>query len=429
MDHSASGEGDMQKRIPAVLMRGGTSKGLFFHEKDLPPELGLRDQVILAAYGSPDPYRRQIDGVGGALSVTSKVAIISPSPSPDYDVVYNFGQVSIDRPIVDIKGNCGNMSSAVGPFAVDEGLVKAVEPVTCVRIHQKNTNTLIVAEVPVKDGKFNETGDYAIDGIPGTGSRILLRFVDPAGAVTGKLFPTGNRRDRFDIPALGAVDVSCIDAANPFVFVHAESLGLSGTETEEIENRAEIKSLLEAIRCQAAVKLGITATKEEATRRSQAIPKVAVVAASKAYTALNGRTVAAHEADLLARMMSMGTLHRSYAVSGAVATAGAAMIPGTVVNDLLTETARGKDLLRIGHPGGIIEVGAVIESRAGEFIYREAVLGRTARRLMEGNVLVPESCFDLPEKSRQPAFAESYVGHEMPLPPEISLNLLSGSRT
>ena len=383
----------MQKRIPAVLMRGGTSKGLFFHEGDLPAEPALRDRVILLAYGSPDPYKRQIDGVGGALSVTSKVAVISPSPSPDYDVVYHFGQVSIDRPIVDIKGNCGNMSSAVGPFAVDEGLVKAVEPVTRVRIHQKNTNTLIVAEVPVEDGKFNETGDYAIDGIPGTGSRILLRFVDPAGAVTGKLFPTGSRKDRFEVRGLGAVEVSCIDAANPFVFVRAESLGLSGTETEEIENRTEIKALLETIRCQAAVKLGISASEEEAKRRSQAVPKVAVVAASKAYTALNGRTVAAHEADLLARMMSMGTLHRSYAVSGAVATAGAAMIPGTVVNDLLTENARGKDLLRIGHPGGIIEVGAVIESRAGEFLYREALLGRTARRLMEGNVLVPGNCF------------------------------------
>ena len=374
-------------------MRGGTSKGLFFHEKDLPAEPRLRDQAILAAYGSPDPYKRQIDGVGGALSVTSKVAIISPSPSSDYDVVYHFGQVSIDRPIVDVKGNCGNMSAAVGPFAVDEGLVKAVEPVTRVRIHQKNTNKLIVAEVPVKGGKFNEAGDYAIDGVPGTGSRILLRFVSPAGAVTGKLFPTGNRRERFDIPGLGSVEVSCIDAANPFVFVQAESIGLSGTETEELERRTEIKSMLEAIRCRAAVKLGIAASEEEATRRSQAVPKVAIVAAPKAYTALSGRSIESRDVDLLARMMSMGTLHRSYAVSGAVATAGAAMISGTVVSDLLTETVCGRDLLRIGHPGGIIDVGAVIESRAGDYIYREAILGRTARRLMEGNVLVPAHCF------------------------------------
>ena len=384
----------MQRSIPAVLMRGGTSKGLFFHEKDLPAEPLLRDRVILAAYGSPDPYKRQIDGVGGALSVTSKSAVIGPSPSPEYDVVYHFGQVSIDRPIVDVKGNCGNMSSAVGPFAVDEGLVKAVGPVTRVRIHQKNTNKLIVAEVPVKDGKFNEGGDYAIDGVPGTGSRILLRFVDPAGAVTGKLFPTGSRRDRFDIPGLGAVEVTCIDAANPFVFVRAAALGLSGTETEEIESRAEIKSMLEAIRCRAAVRLGITASEEEATRRSQAVPKVAVVAAPATYAALNGRMVEAREVDLLARMMSMGTLHRSYAVSGAVATAGAAMIPGTVVGELVREEARGRELLHIGHPGGVIDVGAVIEPRAGEHIYREAVLGRTARRLMEGHVLVPGRCFD-----------------------------------
>ena len=384
----------MQRRIPAVLMRGGTSKGLFFHEKDLPPDPRRRDRAILAAYGSPDPYKRQIDGVGGALSVTSKVAVIGPSPAPDYDVVYHFGQVSIDRPIVDVKGNCGNISSAVGPFAVDEGLVTAVEPVTRVRIHQKNTNKLIVAEVPVKDGKFNEEGDYAIDGVPGTGSRILLRFVDPAGAVTGKLFPTGNRRDRFDIPGRGAVEVTCIDAANPFVFVPAAALGLSGTETEELERRAEIKSLLEAIRCRAAVRLGITASEEEAARRSQAVPKVAVVAAPATYAALNGRMVEAREVDLLARMMSMGTLHRSYAVSGAVATAGAAMIPGTVVGELVREEARGRELLHIGHPGGVIDVGAVIEPRAGEHIYREAVLERTARRLMEGHVLVPGRCFD-----------------------------------
>jgi 2-methylaconitate cis-trans-isomerase PrpF len=311
--------------------------------------------------------------------------------------------VSIDRPIVDVKGNCGNMSSAVGPFAVDEGMVKAVEPLTRVRIYQKNTNKLIVAEVPVQGGKFNETGDYAIDGVPGTGSRILLRFVDPAGAITGELFPTGHRRERFDMPGLGAVEVSCIDAANPFVFVRAESLGLSGTETEELEHRAEIKSMLEAIRCRAAVRLGITASEEEATRRSQAVPKVAMVAAPKAYTALNGRAIEAREVDLLARMMSMETLHRSYAVSGAVATAGAAMIPGTVVSELLAENARSKDLLRIGHPGGLLDVGAVIENRSGTCIYKEAVLGRTARRLMEGRVLVPAHCFELSEESRQNA--------------------------
>jgi 2-methylaconitate cis-trans-isomerase PrpF len=396
-------EDDMQKRIPAVLMRGGTSKGLFFHARDLPADPAIRDRVILAAYGSPDPYRRQIDGVGGALSVTSKVAIIGPSASAAYDVVYHFGQVSIDRPIVDYKGNCGNMSAAVGPFAVDEGLVPAVAPVTRVRIHQKNTDKLIVAEVPVRDGRFDADGGYTIDGVPGTGSRILLRFVDPAGAVTGRLFPTGRRRDRFDIAGLGAVEVSCVDAANPFVFVRAETLGLKGTETEAIDRSAETKSMLEAIRCRAAVELGIAATEEEATRRSQAVPKVAMVAAPQSYPALSGRAVAAREADLLARMMSMGTLHRTYAVSGAVATAGAAMVPGTVVYDLVAENARARDRLRIGHPGGIIEVGAVIETRSDACLYKEAVLGRTSRRLMEGGVLVPERCFGQDEESRQDA--------------------------
>jgi hypothetical protein len=353
----------------------------------------VRDRVILAAYGSPDPYRRQIDGVGGAVSVTSKTAVVGPSSSPGYDVTYRFGQVSIDRAIVDVRGNCGNMSAAVGPFAVDEGLVAAVEPVPRVRIHQQNTDKLIVAEVPVKNGRFDETGDYAIDGVPGTGSRILLRFVDPAGAVTGKLFPTGSRVDRFDLPGVGAVEVTCIDAANPFVFVRAASIGLSGTEIEEIERRADIKAALEAIRCRAAVRLGITASEEEATRRSQAVPKVALVAAPAPYPATGGRMVEARELDLLARMMSMGTLHRSYAVSGAVATAGAAMIPGTVVHDLLPAGACGRELLRIGHPGGVIDVGAVVEIDAGEAAYREAVLGRTARRLMEGRVLVPERFF------------------------------------
>ena len=217
--------------------------------------------------------------------------------------------------------------------------------------------------------------------------------MDPGGAVTGKLLPTGNRKDRFEVRGLGTFEVSCVDAANPFVFIRAESLGLKGTETDELDRRPEIASMLEAIRCQAAVRLGITASEEEANRRSQAVPKVAIVAAPHAYTALNGRRVDAREVDLLARMMSMGALHRAYAVSGAVATAGAAMIPGTVVYDLVAGNARGKDLLCIGHPGGIIDVGAVIETRSADCIYKEAVLGRTARRLMEGHVLVPGRCF------------------------------------
>jgi 2-methylaconitate cis-trans-isomerase PrpF len=383
----------MQKRIPAVYMRGGTSKGLFFHAAHLPSDPSIRDAVILAAYGSPDPNRRQIDGVGGAVSTTSKVAIISPSESADYDVVYNFGQVSIDRPIVDFKGNCGNISSAVGPFAVDEGLVPATEPITRVRIHQKNTDKLIVAEVPVKNGRFDENGNYSISGVPGTGAKITLRFDDPGGALTDKLFPTGNSSDTIEVLDVGNVEVTVIDAANPVVLLQASAIGLSGIEIGEIDSDASVQKKLENIRCTVAVKIGLAETMKAATRRSQAVPKIAFITEAKSYQTLNGTTVEASEVDLVGRIMSMGTLHKSFAVSGAVSVAGAAMVPDTVVNDLLTPEAKGKALIKIGHPGGIIEVGAVMEKKDGVYHYREAVLGRTARRLMEGSVLVPEKYF------------------------------------
>ncbi len=383
----------MQKRIPAVYMRGGTSKGVFFHAADLPPDPSIRDAVILAAYGSPDPDRRQVDGVGGAVSTTSKVAIISPSESADYDVVFIFGQVSIDRPIVDFKGNCGNISSAVGPFAVDEGLVPATEPITRVRIHQKNTDKLIVAEVPVKNGRFDENGDYSISGVPGTGAKITLRFDDPGGALTAKLFPTGNTSDTIEVPDVGNVEVTIIDAANPVVLLQASAIGLSGIEIDEIDSDASVQKKLENIRCAVAVKIGLAETMEEATRRSQAVPKIAFITKAKSYQTLDGTTVEASEVDLVGRIMSMGTLHKSFAVSGAVSVAGAATVPGTVVNDLLRPDASGKALFKIGHPGGIIEVGAVMEVKDGAYHYREAVLGRTARRLMEGSVLVPEKYF------------------------------------
>lgn len=383
----------MQKRIPAVFMRGGTSKGIFFHENHLPEDPEIRDRVILTAFGSPDPNRRQIDGLGGAVSTTSKVAIISRSVDPAYDVVYNFGQVSIDRPLVDYKGNCGNISSAVGPFAVDEGLVPAVSPVTTVRIHQKNTDKLIVAEVPVKNGRYNEEGDYAISGVPGTGGKIILHFTDPGGAVTGRLLPTGNPIDTLDVPGTGSVELTIIDAANPVVLLPAEQIGLSGTEIEEFDSNPEIKKKLEAIRCTAAVVIGLTKTPEEATRSSQAVPKIACVSAPQDYTALNGLKVKAERIDLTVRIMSMGTLHRSIAVSGAIASAGAAMIEKTVAFKLKGQSGSGGTAINIGHPGGVLDVAAAIEIRAGEPYYVEGAVGRTARRLMEGYALVPEHCF------------------------------------
>lgn len=382
------GETLMQKRIPAVLMRGGTSKGLFFHDNHLPADPDIRNKIILAVFGSPDPNRRQIDGVGGGASTTSKVAIISPSPSPDYDVVYNFGQVSIDRPIVDYKSNCGNISSAVGPFAVDEGLVAAQEPITRVRIHQLNTDKLITAEVPVKNGRFDEKGSYSIAGVPGIHSRITLRFSDPGGALTGKLFPTGNRQDSMVIHGYGTIRVTIIDAANPVVFVKAEEIGLSGTEIDEIDTGEAIKKTLEIIRCKAAVRIGLASSEEEATQQSQAVPKIALVTSPKSYSTTAGMTVDAQDMDIIGRIMSMGTLHRSYAVSGGISTAGAAMIPGTIVYDLVSDHARENETLRIGHPGGLIDIGAVIEMDEAQCRYREAAIGRTARRIMEGHVLV-----------------------------------------
>jgi 2-methylaconitate cis-trans-isomerase PrpF len=352
------------------------------------------NRVILAAFGSPDPNRRQIDGVGGGVSTTSKTAIISPSDSPDYDVVYNFGQVSIDRPIVDYKSNCGNISSAVGPFAVDEGLVKAVEPVTRVRIHQLNTNKLITADVPVKNGRFDEQGDYTIAGVPGAHARIALGFADPGGALTGKLLPTGNSRDTIAIPDHGNIKVTIIDAANPVVLVRAEDIGLTGVEIDEVDASKSITTTLENIRCKAAVLIGLATSEEEATQRSQAVPKIAFISEAKPYKTTGGAAITAQDIDLVGRIMSMGTLHRSYAVSGGIATAGAAMIPGTVAFDLLKKNSRGKDLLRIGHPGGIIDIGAVIDIEGDRCTYKEAVIGRTARRLMEGYVLVPEAYFE-----------------------------------
>ncbi len=379
----------MQVKIPAVLMRGGTSKGLFFHHEHLPAAPDLRDKVILAAYGSPDPYRRQMNGVGGAVSVSSKTAIIRPSADPAYDVEYLFGQVSIDRPIVEYNGNCGNMSAAVGPFAVDEGLVPCREPITRVRIFQKNTGKRIIAEVPVKEDGFDEAGDYAISGVPGTGSKITLRFADPGGSMTGKLLPTGNLQDTLAVPALGGIRVSIVDAANPVVFVPAAAIGLSGAEIEEFDTPA-VRAALEAIRSHASVVMGLAATPEEA-RRTQAVPKIAVVSPPASYRATDGALVEAAGIDFTARIMSMGSLHRSYAVTGGICTVGAAMLAGTVVHAMLRPEATGKGMLTIGHPGGTIDIGAVIDGTGTAAVYREAVVGRTARRLMQGVVLVPKT--------------------------------------
>ena len=383
----------MQVRIPAVYMRGGTSKAVFFRENHLPKDPEMRDRVVMAAYGSPDPNRRQIDGMGGAVSTTSKVAIISPSKDPNYDVNYYFGQVAIDKPKIGYQGNCGNISSAVGPYAIDEGLVNVEEPITTVRIYQKNTKKLIIAEVPIRDGLYNEEGDYAIDGIPGTGGKVTLHFVNPGGSVTGKLLPTGNVTDAIEVPGIAEITISIIDAANPVVFVGAKDIGLKGTEISEIDGSLEIRQKLEAIRSRGAVMLGLASSPEEASEISQDVPKMAFVSEPQDYTAVTGRNISKDEVDIVGRIMSMGTLHKAYAVTGAICTAGAAKIEGTVLHELLGKGALETKEIRLGHPGGIIPVGVEVDKEGNSFEYKEAVLGRTARRLMDGYVYVPEKYF------------------------------------
>ena len=380
----------MRIKIPAAYMRGGTSKAVFFHQDHLPKDLHTRDRVILAAYGSPDPYGLQLDGMGGAVSTTSKVAIISPSSDPEYDVNYRFGQVCIDKPHISYRGNCGNISSAVGPFAIEAGLVEAQSPLTKVRIYQANTRKLIVAEVPVRDGLYEEDGDYAIDGVPGTGGEIKLRFVNPGGAVCCQLLPTGNTIDVLDVAQVGQLRISIVDAGNPVVFVHAGDLGLKGTEIEEIQGNDEIKATLERIRSLGAVLIGLATSPEEASC-SQDIPKIALVSSPRDYQTVSGQVIQQSGIDLVVRMMSMGDLHRSCAVTGAICTAGAAKIDGTIVNELLGHDSLEMDEIRLGHPGGAMLVGARLTKSGSDYEYREAVILRTARRLMDGYVYVRKS--------------------------------------
>jgi len=371
-----------QKKINCTIMRGGTSKGVFFHEKDLPPAGPERDKVILKVFGSPDT--NQINGLGGAVSTTSKTAIIGPPTVPGADVNYTFGQVSILTPIVDYKGNCGNISSAVGPFAIDEGLVEAVEPETVVHIYNTNTKKIIKAYVPVEDGRAAASGDCEIAGVPGTGPRIFLEFDHPGGAVTGKLFPTGHATDEVDLGEDGKYTVSIVDAANPLVFVKAEALGLTGKELpSEIDSDPEMLRLLERIRSYAAWMLGFVDDPAKATKESPAVPKMTFVAKSDTYTTVGGRTYGAEDMDFLSRTMSMQKAHRAYAITGAICTAAAAMLPGTVVNDVAEIRREGQ--VTFGHPEGLITLRIKIKENEDRTMEVEsASVERTARRIMEG---------------------------------------------
>ena len=363
-----------QRRIRAVYMRGGTSRCLVFHEKDLPPAGLERDQILLAALGSPDPYGRQLDGLGGGISSLSKACVIGPPSHPEAQVDYTFAQVEVSKPVVDYTGNCGNCSSSVGPFAIDERLVPSTEGETVVRIHNTNTKKLIVAHVPVAGGEAAVEGDFELPGVAGRGARIALDFVDPGGAGTGRLLPTCHARDTID-----GVATSCVDATNPVVFVRAKDLGLTGAETPQaMDADRDLSARLERIRVAAAEMMGIPG--------SAANPKVAVVAPPAAFAALDGARYGADHVDLLARVISMGNCHRAFALTSAMCLAVAARIDGTVVSEC--DASRRGDV-RLGHPSGVLPIAASVGTRDGRPFAERVTVYRTARRLMEGFVRVP----------------------------------------
>ncbi len=365
-----------QKKIRAVYMRGGTSKCLAFHEQDLPPAGPARDRILLAALGSPDPYGRQLDGLGGGISSLSKACIIGPSSHPDADVDYTFAQIEVGRAHVDYKANCGNCSSSIGPFAIDEHLVKAVEGETLVRIHNTNTKKIIVAHVPVKDGEAAVEGDFELAGVAGHGARIALDFLEPGGAGTGRLLPTGAPRE-----TLEGLDASLVDATNPVVFVRARDVDLQGTETPQaIDANRALAARLEAVRVEAARRMGIPG--------SASVPKVAVVAPPGAFTALDGVAHPTDSVDVLARVISMGNCHRAFALTAAMCLAVAARIAGTVVHECATTATAGAPI-RLGHPSGVLPLDARVATRDGAPWAERVTVYRTARRLMEGFVRVP----------------------------------------
>ena len=378
-----------QLRIPAVYMRGGTSKGVFFRLQDLPADPAVRDRILLRVIGSPDRYGKHTDGMGGATSSTSKVVILARSQRPDSDVDYTFGQVAIDRPLIDWSGNCGNLSAAVGPFAIQAGLVEApADGLATVRIWQTNIAKRIVNHVPMSGGEVQELGDFELDGVAFPAAEVQLEFLDPAdegagdgGAAAGGTFPTGNHVDVLDVPGFGRLEVTLINAGNPTVFVDAASLGLTGTELQgDVNGDKGLLARVEAVRALGAVAMGEAATVAEATAKRPHTPKLAFVAPPASYTASDGRPVAATSIDLLARIFSMGVLHHAMTGTGAVAIAAAAAIPGTLVHRVAPVGRDGR--VRFGHPSGTLRVGAEVARDGNHWHVTKVMMSRSARRLM-----------------------------------------------
>ncbi len=376
-----------QKKLPAVFMRGGTSKAIVFHARDLPASRAEWEPIFLSVIGSPDPNMRQLNGMGGGVSSLSKVCVIGPPTHPDADVDYTFAQVLIDKARVDYNSNCGNMSSAIGPFAVDEGLVaKPRSGEAVVRIHNTNTKKIIVSRFGMDGDEAAVAGDMALDGVAGTGAPIRLEFMEPGGAKTGKLLPTGKAADILQVPGVGRMPVSMIDAANPCVFVPAEAIGATATEPPtEIEGNSQLMAKLEAIRRAASVAMGIAPDIEKAGNLS--VPIVAFVAPPVATSVLSGRKLAAGDMDIAVRMMSNGQAHRATPLTGALCLAVATRIPGSIPHEMARRLAEGTSQIRIGHASGVIVVDARIGQATGGQPHAEyAAVYRTARRLFDGRV-------------------------------------------
>ncbi len=383
-----------QRAIRAVFMRGGTSKALIFRSEDLPSDQYQRDQIFLAALGSPDPNGRQLDGMGGGLSSLSKVCIVGAPSHPEADVDYTFGQVSVGSASVDYSGNCGNMSSAIGPFVVDEGIVAAQRDEAVVRIHNTNTRKLIVARFPIADGRAVVEGDFTLPGVAGSGAPIRLDFLNPGGAGTGTLLPTGSASDRLDVPGIGQLDVSMIDAANPCVFVSAEALAMTGVEMpDELERNQDLLKRLEAIRVAASLRMGIANTVEAASKKPS-IPKVAMVSAPQSARTLAGETLSADNADITIRMISIGQPHRAVPLTGAMCLAVASRLEGSIVHRVARPATSFDAPVRIAQPSGLTVVGASVRRAVDGWVADHATVYRTARRLMDGVVYIRASSLD-----------------------------------
>ena len=385
-----------QLRIPAVYMRGGTSKGVFFLAHDLPSDPATRDRLLLRVIGSPDRYGKHTDGMGGATSSTSKVVILSKSERAGCDVDYRFGQVAIDAPVIDWSGNCGNLSAAVGAFALSAGLVEGpADGMATVRIWQANIGKVIVNHVPMQGGEVQELGEFELDGVAFPAAEVKVEFLDPAAdgedggeAGGGAMFPSGKRIDVLDVPGVGKLEATLINAGNPTIFVDAARLGLTGTELQgDVNGDKALLQRVEAVRALGAVAMGLVGTPAEATAKRLHTPKLAFVARPASYVASDGKRIEAGSIDLLARIFSMGVLHHAMTGTGAVAIAAAAAIPGTIVSRVASAGADGR--VRFGHPSGTLSVGAEAREEAGQWKVAKVMMSRSARRLMEGWVRVP----------------------------------------